>query len=260
MGAAVVILSMVLVDGVQTFSPSDEQRRVCAEKQVRLRSEFAEAMVEYGRCEGPQDCQVVQPGCPFGCFVAAASKHADDVSRLADEIRVRNEPGCVCKYRCVEAPPVSCLEGRCVLKTDADVRSQLRIENAEIDGKGILNLRCAFSFPTPRRIYSWRGELQPAIGHILFVDVTDDNGAKVEVEGAPGPLPLFPHRRDVAWRMRMVYDKPLRLVARPGSHELHGCFLVRLRYDSRKLEKRLRERAGLDAIALESKPVRVCSP
>lgn len=137
---------------------------------------------------------------------------------------------------------------------------KLTVDGAAIDTSGILSFRCAFSFPSSRRMYSWRGSLQPAIGRIVFVEVRDDGDREVKVERVPGLDPLFPHPQDVVSGTKISYVKPIQMIASQPASKLSGCFRVRVRYDATLLGERFRKRAGLDFVTLQSDFVRVCSP
>jgi hypothetical protein len=140
------------------------------------------------------------------------------------------------------------------------VGQELVINGAAIDAHGILSFRCAVSLPSSRRMYSWRGSLQPAIGRIVLVEVRDHNDKEVEVERVAGFDPLFPDPRDVVAGTKISYSKPIRLTARQPSSQLRGCFRVRVRYDATLLGEEFRKRARLDSVSVQSDFVRVCSP
>jgi hypothetical protein len=140
-----------------------------------------------------------------------------------------------------------------------DGNQALTIDRASIDAKGVLALDCSLTFPTSQRLYSWRGSLQPAVGQIVFVEVRDEHDQKIDVKLVPGPLPEFPHPRDVVAGTNITYAKPLRLIAAHPGAKLSGCFRVRVFYDSSRLETEYRDRAHLDPLDLQSDFVEVCS-
>ena len=69
---------------------------------------------DHGACEVPEDCAVVYPGCPLGCYEAVAAEHAAEAEEVADRLIRRYElGGRACAYDCVEAPPLTCDAGTC---------------------------------------------------------------------------------------------------------------------------------------------------
>jgi len=125
---------------------------------------------------------------------------------------------------------------------------------------GELSLRVRLVFDEPSTAYSWRGHLDPALGHILFIDMVRD-GVPLEVSRAPGPMPVFPHPDDVVTGVEVSYPHLLRarLSDPSGPPPRGGSYSLEVRYDTTRADHSSYERAGLSRVALSSGPsVRVC--
>ena len=69
---------------------------------------------EHNGCETLDDCAVVYPGCPLGCWDAVATEHVDDANAKAEEIiKSYERGGRSCAYSCLAAPPLVCDDGTC---------------------------------------------------------------------------------------------------------------------------------------------------
>ena len=93
-----------------------KQARGCSAKSAVLRVEFEEIVSAHNQCKKSSDCEVLQPGCPFGCYVAVAKTHLWKVSERADELAASAGHECRCKYRCRVAPRAVCVHGTCMTK------------------------------------------------------------------------------------------------------------------------------------------------
>ncbi|MCA9691260.1 MAG: hypothetical protein KC636_16775 [Myxococcales bacterium] len=67
---------------------------------------------EANYCDATEDCAVLFPGCPLGCYAYVNKAEVDDVQHEIDVYHTMN--GQTCDYDCVETPPVACEAGRCV--------------------------------------------------------------------------------------------------------------------------------------------------
>ena len=60
---------------------------------------------------------------------------------------------------------------------------QLTIRKAFVDERGELSVHCRLSFSTNRRVYSWRGSLQPLLGRVVLLELRGDDGDSIDVVG-----------------------------------------------------------------------------
>ena len=71
---------------------------------------------EHNQCDVPEDCTLVYPSCPLGCFEAVSTEFADEARDTADRLIARYERGGVtCDYDCIEAGPLGCEANTCVV-------------------------------------------------------------------------------------------------------------------------------------------------
>ena len=69
---------------------------------------------DHRACETAEDCVLVYPGCPLGCYEAVAAEHAEEAEVYADRLIGRYEAfGRSCAYDCVEPPDPTCDAGAC---------------------------------------------------------------------------------------------------------------------------------------------------
>lgn len=149
-----------------------------------------------------------------------------------------------------------------VLATEESAaKSSLAITDAALSEGGMLAIGIEFSSAEEKRMYAWRdGGLQPALNWFVFVDVRDHRRRLVRVEYMPQALPEDPLVPSYFKSGRRIsYEEPIRVVARDPRRKLKGCYEVRVRYDSRRVEAKHRRQVGLDEIRAASPAVRVCS-
>jgi hypothetical protein len=73
-------------------------------------------VAEHSECEFADDCAIVYPGCPLGCFDTVNVEHVEEAEDLADRlIRQYESFGRSCDYDCAEAPDPVCDAGSCTL-------------------------------------------------------------------------------------------------------------------------------------------------
>lgn len=83
----------------------------CSMEQVDARWE--DWVQRHNECELPQDCVLVYPGCPLGCYSAVNAEHEEDAYRVADELVRQWSMGTRgCAYDCISAE-VDCVDLRC---------------------------------------------------------------------------------------------------------------------------------------------------
>ena len=74
---------------------------------------------EHDQCEVIEDCVLVYPGCPLGCYAAINGEHEAEANRLADDLINRWSMGTrACAYDCISAE-AECVDDRCeVIQTE----------------------------------------------------------------------------------------------------------------------------------------------
>jgi len=119
LGGLLLVLAVWMARLAWASDSSDtdrEKARICHEKTASLRAEFDKAVALNGSCGSSSECAVLTPGCPFGCYVAVARTHADEVERLAQNLADRNQD-CRCMYKCKARPLASCVRGTCTIQS-----------------------------------------------------------------------------------------------------------------------------------------------
>ena len=122
--------------------------------------------------------------------------------------------------------------------------------------KGVLVLRVELSFDTPKRIYSWRGHLYPALDYFVIATAVAEDGSPLDVARFEKPLPLFPHPLDVVTKAVYTHPEPLKLLITREGAPYDGCLRLTLKYDTYDYEHKLEY---LDLVRSESTLERVCS-
>ena len=86
----------------------------CCAEEAELRREFDEVVESRNGCQTASDCEMVYPGCPFGCGVAVNREHAGAVRRKAEEL-VDEYESCnqECVYDCIALGEPMCVSGHC---------------------------------------------------------------------------------------------------------------------------------------------------
>ncbi|TNE85913.1 MAG: hypothetical protein EP330_23530 [Deltaproteobacteria bacterium] len=69
---------------------------------------------EHASCDTVDDCAVVYPSCPLGCYEAVSADAVDEANAEADRlIRAYERGGRGCDYDCDIEPALTCDAGRC---------------------------------------------------------------------------------------------------------------------------------------------------
>ena len=80
------------------------------------REEFDMAVRQANACRTVDDCVLVMPGCPLGCWAAVSSGAEAQIEETAAElIAEHNSDGTGCAYRCPASPAIQCVENACAL-------------------------------------------------------------------------------------------------------------------------------------------------
>lgn len=76
---------------------------------------FAERVEESNHCASDDECTVISPGCPLGCWAAVNVEHAAECEQYAaDLIDAYERGGTNCAYGCIGVGAPYCDdEGRC---------------------------------------------------------------------------------------------------------------------------------------------------
>jgi hypothetical protein len=97
-------------EGSQGAPPYDE-----------VRAEFAAFLSTHDSCAASDECVLISPGCPLGCFQAVNAEHMSLVETKARELIAAFESdGLSCVYKCVAPKGAVCSNGRCVRGSDLD--------------------------------------------------------------------------------------------------------------------------------------------
>ena len=76
--------------------------------------QFQRMMQQNQACEKDSDCELIMPGCPFGCYAAVSATSKESVQKKLADLHKRLSPRCV--YRCVGPPTVECRQRSCALR------------------------------------------------------------------------------------------------------------------------------------------------
>ncbi|HLV19594.1 MAG TPA: hypothetical protein VKZ49_01890 [Polyangiaceae bacterium] len=81
-----------------------------------VQREFDEFVASVNHCQAADECTLVGPGCPLGCWVAVPTSAKSAVeAKAADLIGDYERFGARCEYGCGPFPEtLACREGRCV--------------------------------------------------------------------------------------------------------------------------------------------------
>ena len=94
--------------------PGPNTSPACEARRAALQSRFAEA----ARCKSDGECQLFQPGCPFGCGMGV--NVSTDVKQLKSEVVAYKSECNDCMYRCrPPSGPGMCKNGACVINSVA---------------------------------------------------------------------------------------------------------------------------------------------
>lgn len=86
----------------------------CAPSEKEVQVEFDAEVARSNACQVAEDCVVVSPGCPLGCWVVVNAQHRGRVERKAQELISDYESaGAACDYGCTEAPAPACVNAKC---------------------------------------------------------------------------------------------------------------------------------------------------
>lgn len=81
-----------------------------------VQAQWQEFLADHRACEVDEDCVLVYPGCPLGCYDTVAAEHAEEAEETADRLIRRYETfGRSCSYDCIAAPDPFCAAGTCAL-------------------------------------------------------------------------------------------------------------------------------------------------
>ena len=75
--------------------------------------EVEQALEEANYCAAPEDCAVLYPGCPLGCYAVVNEAEAQAVQSLIDDYF--DTHGHTCDYDCIAIGDPRCENGRCVV-------------------------------------------------------------------------------------------------------------------------------------------------
>lgn len=79
-------------------------------KQLDIRESIADARF----CETDSDCQLINPGCPFGCRVGVRNDRATAITEALAAYREQATDACgSCTYECPDQDDVKCLDNFC---------------------------------------------------------------------------------------------------------------------------------------------------
>lgn len=71
---------------------------------------------EHNSCETPDDCVIIYPGCPLGCWEAVAAEYETEAQEKAEKlIKQYERGGRACAYGCVSPGPLVCEQNRCTI-------------------------------------------------------------------------------------------------------------------------------------------------
>ena len=86
----------------------------CVPSEEEIQAEFDAFTASRKSCEQAEDCTVVTPGCPLGCYAVVAKEHAAAVEKKAHElIEDYERGGQTCDYSCTALPEPRCNDGEC---------------------------------------------------------------------------------------------------------------------------------------------------
>ena len=88
----------------------------CGPSADEVQREFDEFVASVNHCQAADECTLVGPGCPLGCWVAVPTSAKSAVeAKAADLIGDYERFGARCEYGCGPFPEtLACREGRCV--------------------------------------------------------------------------------------------------------------------------------------------------
>jgi len=87
----------------------------CAPSEDEIQKEFDSFVSAHNACEQDEDCVLIMPGCPLGCWTAVNVDAAGEATRLARElIEDYESAGRACAYGCVASCGARCSDKACV--------------------------------------------------------------------------------------------------------------------------------------------------
>lgn len=116
-----IVLGLMLSLGAagQSNTPQIEQRlstllacddQELISKQLDIRERIADSRF----CESDADCQLINPGCPFGCLVGVRKDQAPSITDALSAYREQASEACgSCTYECPDQDDVKCLDNFC---------------------------------------------------------------------------------------------------------------------------------------------------
>lgn len=86
----------------------------CNPSEIDLQLDYDDFVALHQQCQVSEDCALVVPDCPLGCYFALADGSADDAQAFADELVGYYEAAIGhCENSCPPAPGVACRNQRC---------------------------------------------------------------------------------------------------------------------------------------------------
>jgi hypothetical protein len=80
----------------------------------RTQEKWDEFVADNNACASADDCAIVYPGCPLGCYTAvSADRRSAAEAKAASLIDGYERSGRACDYSCLEPPPLVCDAGHC---------------------------------------------------------------------------------------------------------------------------------------------------
>ena len=76
--------------------------------------EFQAFVSKNQACSADDQCELIMPGCPFGCYAAVSASAKPAVQKKLADLHAQMQPRCA--YRCIGPPKVECQKGVCSLR------------------------------------------------------------------------------------------------------------------------------------------------
>lgn len=102
---SVLLACAVIIGAFGLFAIDRREEQGASGQRAVIEREIKEAAY----CETDTDCEVIYAPCPFGCHAPVNKNEAERLENLMQSY----ESDCV--YGCIQAPPVQCIEQKCVL-------------------------------------------------------------------------------------------------------------------------------------------------
>ena len=90
-----------------------------APSEHEVQAAFHSFVASHNRCERDEDCALMFPGCPLGCYAAVHRSAVEEAEQVARGLIADYEaPGRACFYQCIADCGVRCAENVCAPITD----------------------------------------------------------------------------------------------------------------------------------------------